>query len=148
MVGVGAREVEGSHGIRVTADLEERDASLEGLEMAVLPGGMPGTLNLEKSPVVRACVEHCARHSRVAAICAAPSVLGHWGLLQGRHAVCFPGFEQELKGALPASGLVCVDGNITTGKGPGAALPFALTLVEELCGPEKAKKIRASLQCQ
>ncbi len=146
-VGVGSKKVKGSHGIEVSADLEEKEVETEGLTLTVLPGGMPGTLNLEKSPIVRACVEYCAKESRVAAICAAPSILGHWGLLKGKHAVCFPGFESELIGALATCGPVCVDGNIITGKGPGVALEFSLKIVEEISGQDTANKLKASMQC-
>ena len=136
-VGVGGKTITGSHGITVTADIE----------MLVLPGGMPGTLNLEKSPIVTACARYCAANGvYLAAICAAPSILGHLGLLEGREAICFPGFEGELKGAKLSEKPVCVDGSIITAKGMGVATQFGLTLAGLIAGQDTADKIRASIQ--
>ncbi len=146
-VGVGAKQVMGAHGITVAADLEEKDVTTDDLVMAVLPGGMPGTLNLEKSPIVRACVEYCFKEAYVAAICAAPSILGHWGMLKGRRAICFPGFESQLEGASISRHRVCTDGKLITAKGPGVALDFALKIVELLSGIEASDKLKESLQC-
>lgn len=76
-VGVGGKIITGSHGITVTADIEEKDVTTDDMELMILPGGMPGTLNLEKSPIVTTCAEYCAKNDiYLAAICAAPSVLG------------------------------------------------------------------------
>ena len=101
-VGVGGKTITGSHGITVTADIEEKDVTTDDMKLMILPGGMPGTLNLEKSPIVTTCAEYCAKNDiYLAAICAAPSVLGHLGLLNGKEAICFPGYEQELTGARP-----------------------------------------------
>ncbi len=145
-VGVGGREITGSHGATVKADLEEKDVVSDGVEMVVLPGGMPGTLNLEKSPIVRAAVEAAAKDGVwVAAICAAPSVLGHLGLLKGRTATCYPGFEQELTGAQVTGVPVEVSENFITGRGAGAAMAFALKLGTVLCGEEKAQKVGAAM---
>ena len=145
-VGVGGLEVTGSHGVTVRADLEEKDVETDEIEMVVLPGGMPGTLNLEKSPIVRAAVEAAAEAGAwVAAICAAPSVLGHYGLLKGREATCFPGFEQELHGAVFTGAPVTVSGNIITGRGAGAAMAFALALAEALKGKEAAQAIGSAM---
>lgn len=146
-VGIGAKQVTGAHGITVAADLEEKDVTTDDLVMAVLPGGMPGTLNLEKSPIVRACVEYCFKEAYVAAICAAPSILGHWGMLKGRRAICFPGFESQLEGASISRHRVCTDGKLITAKGPGVALDFALKIVELLSGIEASDKLKESLQC-
>ena len=146
-VGVGAKQVTGAHGITVAADLEEKDVTTDDLVMAVLPGGLPGTLNLEKSPIVRACVEYCFKEAYVAAICAAPSILGHWGMLKGRRAICFPGFESQLEGASISRHRVCTDGKLITAKGPGVALDFALKIVELLSGIEASDKLKESLQC-
>ena len=122
-VGVGGKTITGSHGITVTADIEEKDVTTDDMELMILPGGMPGTLNLEKSPIVTTCAEYCAKNDiYLAAICAAPSVLGHLGLLNGKEAICFPGFEGELKGATISEKPVCVDGKIVTAKGMGVAV--------------------------
>lgn len=147
-VGVGGKNITGSHGIPVTADIEEAQAETEGLKAVVLPGGMPGTLNLEASPIVRACVEYCVETGGlVAAICAAPSILGHMGLLKGRRAVCFPGFEQELAGAEVGTEPVCAQEGLVTARGAGVAVEFALALIKKFCGNEKAEQIRMSIQC-
>ena len=147
-VGVGSRQVTGSHGITVLADLEEKDVHTDNMHAVVLPGGMPGTLNLEKSPIVKASVTYCIQNALyVCAICAAPSILGHMGLLQGKRATCFPGFEKELAGAQLSEEPAVCDGKIITGKGAGAAIEFALLIVEKMAGRQKAMKIRAALQC-
>lgn len=147
-VGVTGKQVTGSHGVTVTADLEISQVTTDEIEAVVLPGGMPGTLNLEKSPIVRACVEYAYRNGcLVAAICAAPSILGHMGILSGKRAVCFPGFEGELKGAALSEERVCVDGRIVTAKGAGAAVEFGLKLAELLADRETAERLKASMQC-
>ena len=147
-VGVGGRRVTGSHGIEVAADLEENEISLENMDMLVLPGGMPGTKNLEKSPMVRACLNYCAQNDRwIAAICAAPSILGHFGLLKDHKAVCFPGYEDELGARQVLMDPVCVSGKIITARGAGVAVEFALKIVEELFGGEKSLEIRKKIQC-
>ncbi len=145
-VGVSGRRVTGSHGISVEADLEEKDVETDSMEMVILPGGIPGTLNLEKSPIVRAAVEAAAESGAyIAAICAAPSILGHLGLLEGKKATCYPSFASELKGAEYVEEAVVVSGKIITGRGAGAALPFALQLGETLCGKEASEKLAKAI---
>ena len=96
-VGVTGEAVRGSHGIVVAADITAQEMDMAGAEMLVLPGGMPGTLNLEKSEYVQAALEYCYENGiHIAAICAAPTILGHKGYLRGRYAICFPGYEGEL----------------------------------------------------
>ena len=147
-VGVPDRAVRGAHGIIVAADLAAEEAVTDNLEMVILPGGMPGTLNLEHSETVRDMVRFCAENGkRICAICAAPSVLGQMGLLQGKKATCFPGFESELTGAEFAKTAVCRDGNLITANGPGSAIPFAIEIVAELCGREQADALRAGMHC-
>ncbi|MVB11586.1 Protein/nucleic acid deglycase 3 [Caprobacter fermentans] len=147
-VGIGGRRVTGSHGVEVTADLEEGQIDLQSVEMVILPGGMPGTKNLEDSPIVRASIGYCAQNGKkIAAICAAPSILGHMDLLSGHAAVCFPGYEKDLTGAEVKSDPVCVSGNVITARGAGVALPFGLKLVEELFGAQKSEEIREKVQC-
>ena len=143
-----ARHVTSSHGIRVVADLMLEDVDLSTYTVLFLPGGMPGTLNLEKSPIVTTCAEYCAKNDiYLAAICAAPSVLGHLGLLNGKEAICFPGFEGELKGATISEKPVCVDGKIVTAKGMGVAVQFGLTLAGLLTDKDVEKKIHDGIQC-
>ncbi|MFR1307404.1 DJ-1/PfpI family protein, partial [Hominenteromicrobium sp.] len=141
IVGVGGKTITGSHGITVTADIEEKDVTTDDMELMILPGGMPGTLNLEKSPIVTTCAEYCAKNDiYLAAICAAPSVLGHLGLLNGKEAICFPGFEGELKGATISEKPVCVDGKIVTAKGMGVAVQFGLTLAGLMVGKDVERR--------
>lgn len=147
-VGVGSRQIAGAHKITVTADIEDKDIITSNIDAVILPGGMPGTLNLEKSPVVKACINHCADNGLyIAAICAAPSILGHMGLLDGKKAICFPGFEEQLTGADITQAPVVKDEKIITGKGPGAAVEFALELVKSFKDKSLAENIRMSMQC-
>lgn len=149
-VGIGSDTVRSSHGITMLTDITDMQVELdERLEMIVLPGGMPGTLNLEKSPVVQASIDYCTQHDiPVAAICAAPSILGKKGLLEGRKAICFPGFEGFLAGAEVSADSVVTDGIFTTAVGPGAAIDFGLRLVEILVNDKKAAKVAAGMQCR
>lgn len=121
-VGVGSDMIVSSHNIPVKTDTTVDKIVLnDELEMIVLPGGMPGTLNLEASPDVLGAVDYCADNNRyIAAICAAPSIIGHKGLLDGRYATCFPGYEKDLKGAIHSARLVAVDGKFITAKGAGS----------------------------
>ena len=135
------RAVTGSHGITVTADLTAEN-SLSDIEMLVLPGGMPGSTNLYGSKFCDGLVRNAAKSGAyLAAICAAPLVLGRRGLLAGKEAVCFPGFENELVGAHLSDKRVVRDGKIITAIGMGAALEFGLALVEIFCGKETAEKL-------
>lgn len=149
-VGIGSDTVRSSHGITMLADITDMQMVLdERVEMIVLPGGMPGTLNLEKNAAVQAAIDFCVeKNIPVAAICAAPSILGKKGLLKGRKATCFPGFEGFLEGAELSSDSVVTDGNITTGVGPGAAVEFGLKLVEILVDDKKSGLIAAGMQCR
>ena len=132
IVGVTGMAVTGSHGITVQADISIEDITdWSAADMIVLPGGMPGTLNLEKSEYVQKAIDYCVQNNRyIGAICAAPSILGHKGLLKGKKAVCYTGFEAQLEGAEIINAPVAVDGNIITARGAGAAVKFGLALVE------------------
>jgi len=148
VVGVGSSIVKGAHGIGFTTDTCGEGLDFADVELVVLPGGMPGTTNLDASPMVETCLKKAAEKDAViAAICAAPSVLGHKGLLQGKRATCFPGFEEELLGAVHTGAPVEKDGNIITARGAGVALEFALELVALLKGEAVAKALKESLQC-
>lgn len=148
-VGVGDKTVTGARGITVQADITDAEAVTEGLEMVVLPGGAPGYLNLEKSPVVQKFIDYAFEKGEwIGAICAAPSILGHKGLLNGKRAVCFPGFEKELKGALPGTPPVTEDDNIITATGAGVAVEFGLALAAKLKGDARAAQVRGSIQCR
>lgn len=147
-VGIKHDDIRSSHGVPVLCDMTDMQVQLdERLEMIVLPGGMPGTLNLEENPVVQSAISYCAeKNIPIGAICAAPSILGKAGLLKGREAICFPGFEKYLEGAKISDKKVVTDGNITTAAGAGAAIEFGLRLTEILCGKEKAQSVRAAIQ--
>ena len=147
-VGVGEDFVIGSHQITVACEIAEKSLILdEKTEAIVLPGGMPGTLNLEKSETVQNAIDWAIQNEKlVCAICAAPSILGHKGLLNGKSATCFPGFEEELFGADISKDYVVKDDNIITARGMGSAIEFGLQIAEVLTSRENAQKIRASLQ--
>lgn len=141
-VGITGKVVVGSHGIATVADLLPSEVKLEEVSLAVFPGGMPGSLALDESPFsdeVIAALEKSG--GRLAAICAAPLVLGRRGLLEGKRAICYPGFEKELKGAIIGDESVVTDGNVTTAKGMGVALEFSLELVRVILGEEAALRI-------
>ena len=149
-VGVTGKTVRGSHGITVTADLtaDEAKAALGGEtpEMIVLPGGMPGADNLNASDVVDAFIKKCAEDGAyIGAICAAPYVLGVRGVLKGRMATCFPGFDDRLEGAEYYDCDVIRDHNIITGRAMGAATEFALELVAALYGDDAAEEMKGKI---
>ena len=146
-VGVGSKMPVGAHGIAVCADIMEEELDLTTIDGVVLPGGMPGTTILESSAVVQSAVSYAAeRNMLLAAICAAPSILGPGGDLYGKNATCYPGFEAELHGAILGKGVV-VDDNIITASGAGVAVDFALALVRYLVSAETADAIRGGIQC-
>ena len=133
--------VRGAHGIDVVADVMPADAR-EKIDLLILPGGMPGSLNLDASPVADDMLRRALTDGgRIAAICAAPLVLGRRGLLKGKFATCYPGFEKELEGATVLTEPVVTDGLITTARGMGAATIFGAELVKCLHGKEEAKKM-------
>ena len=141
LVSVTGEPVPGSHGVTVTADTDLDGADLSRAEMIVLPGGGPGHKNLGAEPRVERLVREAAdRGLWVAAICAAPTLLGRWGLLEGKQAVCYPGMEEGLAGAKVRA--VVVDGKIITGRAAGSAFDFGLALVEALAGKGAAQQVR------
>ena len=135
--------VHGAHGINVqTEDLFDEVNFVES-DMIVLPGGMPGTTHLNEHAGVRRVVKDFYEEGKyVAAICAAPTVLGNLGILKGKRITCDPTVENQIQGAVITRLPAQVDGNIITGRGAGTAIDFALKLIEVLAGPEKAKEIR------
>ena len=141
------RAVVGAHGITVLADITAEELSVTCDEMLILPGGMPGTTHLDASSVTdRLIGEVLASGGHLAAICAAPLILGKRGLLEGKRATCYPGFEGDLKGALITDAPVVTDGSITTATGAGVAVLFGAALVRLLCGGEKAKALLCSFR--
>lgn len=135
--------VNGTHGIPVQADLMLDQVDFSKVDLMVLPGGLPGATNLDKCAALRdALSQHARQGKAIAAICAAPMVLGHLGILKNRKATCYPGVEHELEGAHCTGNLVEVDGNIITGKGPAAAFEFGYAIVELLKSPEVSLPLR------
>jgi protein deglycase len=146
-VASGAPVVTGSHGIPVVADLRLEALSLAVDDLVVLPGGMPGTRHLQESASLARLLErHRASDGWLGAICAAPSVPGLLGLLRGRRATSFPGYEKDLLGAVLSTEPVVRDGKIVTSRGAGTALAFALALVAALQGDDAAKRISDAMQ--
>lgn len=147
-VGIGGKTVTGAHKIPVVCDITEGETETDGLQMIILPGGMPGTVNLEKSGCVQGFIDYAAEKGLfIGAICAAPLILGHKGLLKGKRATCFPGFEKELSGAEFLDEPVVTDGKITTAFGAGAAFDFGFRLLSELDGnPKNADALRKSMK--
>ena len=138
----GKKKIAGSHGIMVDADLLFEEVEADEAAMYVLPGGMPGTKHLGAHEGLRALLLGTETAGiKVAAICAAPSVLGDLGLLKGHRAVCYPGFEERLLGAEVGTDPVAVSGNITTSRGMGTAIPLALSLVEQLKDKKTADEL-------
>ena len=147
-VGVTGELVTSSHKVTVKADITPDKISLDNIEGVVLPGGMPGTLNLEKADCVINAVKYCYDNDKfVAAICAAPSILGHLGMLKGRKATCFPGFETELEGAEFTAAHTETDGNVITAKGAGCAVEFGHAIVSAALSKKTADSVIEAMQC-
>ena len=143
---IGSKIAVGAHKIPVICDVFASEINPNEVSLLILPGGMPGTLNLDASHFTDDLISAVTKNGgRIAAICAAPLILGKRGLLDGRSATCYPGFEGELKGAEISSLPVVTDGNITTAKGMGVALEFSLELVRLILGEDKANEISKSV---
>lgn len=149
-VGIGGKNVTGSHGITICADCDDSTAVLDSkLEMIYLPGGMPGMLNLDSSEFVEKAIRYCQNNDLyISAMCASPSVLGHKGVLKGKKACCYPGFEKEMLGAEVSYDDVTVDGKIITSRGPATAMKLAVKLTEIMAGAEKSSKVSEGLLCR
>lgn len=144
---MGQTLVTGAHNITISADIHFDDADFDECDMIFLPGGMPGTLNLKNHKGLTEQIRNVESSGRkLAAICAAPSILGEMGLLDGKRAICFPGFEDSLKGAEITNKRVVVDGNIFTSKGMGTALDLGLEIVKHLVSEEKSEELAKSIQ--
>jgi 4-methyl-5(b-hydroxyethyl)-thiazole monophosphate biosynthesis len=144
---MGRLNVTGAHGIEVIADIVFEDADYDGCEMIVLPGGMPGAANLAAHDGLKQKLFSFANEGRrVAALCASPNVvLAPLGILDGRKATGYPGFDDNMGKALITGGDVVKDGNIITSRGPATAMAFALALVEELYGKGERDKLAKDL---
>ena len=147
-VGIGGDMITGSHGITVRADIPDAMYRDSKPDMIILPGGMPGSKNLDESRIVDSALRAAAASGGyLAAICAAPMVLGKRGYLEGKNATCFPGFEEYLKGATiaPSHTRVVTDGKVITAAGMGVALEFGLALVRVLKGNDAAEALRRAV---
>ena len=141
--------VAGAHGIPVKADVMFDEVHAEDAEMILLPGGLPGATNLDAHEgLAKMILDFAKAEKPLAAICAAPLVFGNRGLLEGKKATCYPGFETYLKGAQYTAALVEKDGNFITGKGPGAAMEFAFAIVEKYCGIDKVNELKQGMMIQ
>lgn len=138
--------VHGAHGINVQAEDLFEEVNFADVDVIVLPGGMPGTTNLkEHEGVKRVVLDFAEKGKTLAAICAAPTVLGELGLLKGKRITCYPSVETEIQGAVITKTPVAVDGNIITSRGVGTAIDFALELIAVLMGRERALKVAESI---
>lgn len=148
-VGVTGKQVRGSHNISVSCDITINEATFDNLDGIILPGGMPGTTNLEADETVQKFIDYAVENGKIiGAICAAPMILGHKGLLRGKNAVCYTGFEKELVGAHVLDRPAVRDGNIITGWGAGGAMEFAFAFLEAISDSEElAKKIARNMRC-
>lgn len=148
-VGVTGKTVTSSCGVEVNADIAIDEFVYENADAIILPGGMPGTLNLENNQIVQSVIDKAVNDNiLVCAICAAPSILGHKGLLAGKNAIAFPGFEKDLEGAVISDDYVVADGNFITARGAGVATEFGLKIVEMLTDKETADNIKDTIQCR
>lgn len=146
-VGIGSKTVIGSHGIPVVCDLEEKEVSKNELKGIILPGGMPGTINLENNSIVQEYIDFSYENNLlIAAICAAPSILGHKNLLIGKKATCFPGFEKDLLGANVVNNPVERDENIITAFGAGAAFPFGFEILSYINGQKSSEEMQKQMR--
>ncbi len=141
-----SKTVTGAHQVPIVADSLFDEVDYHGIDAILLPGGMPGAKNLSEHQGLREQILQFNQANKVlGAICAAPLVFGDLGILEGKEAVCYPGFEKELHGARVLKESVCVSGHIITSRGVGTALQFALKLVEELVGKEKADQLAQAM---
>ncbi len=141
--------VTGAHKIQVIADLTIKEAALEDADMIVLPGGMPGAQNLYDNPVLEEALEKRVKNNKwIAAICAAPFIPGKRGYLKGKEAICYPGFEKYLNGAIIKEQNVVISDNFITSKGPGTALHFAFAIVSVLKDQKTASELAKAMQIQ
>ena len=147
-VGVTGEIISSSHNIKVVPDIALSEVILdEKLEAVILPGGLPGATNLEESAEVQKAIDFANVNDKyICAICAAPQILGHKGILKGKEAIAYPGFETELVGAKISDEYVVLDGNIITAKGAGVATEFGLKIVSALVDEDTAEKIGKAIQ--
>ena len=144
----GEQVVESAHGVGIIADVLFEDADFSDADLLMLPGGMPGASNLfEHQGVCEALMQQFEQGKKISAICAAPAVvLAQLGILDGKQATCYPGFEQMLQNATYTADLVTVDGQITTAEGPAAAFPYAYELLSQLVDKQASDQIAEGMR--
>lgn len=144
--GIGSREIEGDHGIKIEADTEIDEVDADELSAVVLPGGMPGAANLRDSGRLLKIIRDINEKGGLcAAVCAAPIVLDAAGILEGKNATSYPGFDDEMPSCNYRKERVVIDGNIITGRGPGVAMEFALTVVEYLLDAKERAQLEDAM---
>jgi len=142
----GKREVTSARGLAVQSDRLFEDMDYSQADVILFPGGQPGSDNLTRHEGLKKLIPEFHRQGKmIAAICAAPMVLANAGILQGKKVTCYPGTESMLKGAICTSNVVEIDGNIITGKAPGAAMKFSLALAEQLFGQSKVNELKKAM---
>lgn len=145
-VAIGDKCVVGGHGISVMADMTIDEVDEDTVDMLILPGGLEGTANLDRCAKIHSLITYAYNNNKfIAAICAAPRILGYDGILCGKRATCYPDMEKYLIGATKTGEGVVRDGNVITANGMGSSLAFALALLEALTDGENAKKIAKSI---
>ena len=138
--------VTSAHNVPIGADALFSEIDFSDAQLLVLPGGLPGSVNLKDfKPLQELLLKHNGEGKLIAAICAAPMALGNIGLLNGKRATCYPGCQDTMTGAEYTAELCTVDGNIITGEGPAAVFPFAYKLVEILVGEDTANALRQGM---
>lgn len=141
--------VAGAHNMKTVCDCLIEDVDCADAEALILPGGMPGVTNLYANETVLNAVRYCSENDLfVCAICAAPMILGKLGILSGKKATCFPGFEKDLEGATVTGKHVTIDGKVITAKGAGCALEFGFAIVAQVKGQKASDNVAVSMQCR
>ena len=144
--GIGSKEIKGDHDIKVETDIEIEEVDARDLSAVVLPGGMPGAANLRDSAKLLEIIKEVYEQEKLcAAVCAAPIVLDAAGILAGKNATSYPGFDKEMPSCNYREERVVVDGNIITGRGPGVAMEFAMTIVEYLLDAEARGQLEEAM---
>ena len=142
----GTKDAVLSHGVKIECDTTIEQCTLDDADMLLLPGGLPGATNLNEHEGVRnAMLKQYQSGKKVGAICAAPLVLGSLGILQGKKATCYPGFEDQMTGAEYTAEVFTIDGNIITGCGPAATLPYSYAILEMLGYAQEAAALKEGM---
>ncbi|RAK08465.1 4-methyl-5(b-hydroxyethyl)-thiazole monophosphate biosynthesis [Halanaerobium saccharolyticum] len=144
--GIGSNEIEGDHGIKIETDTEISKVDAAELKAVVLPGGMPGAANLRESEELLKLIKEVYEEDKLcAAVCAGPIVLEAAGVLKGKNATSYPGFDDQMPSCNYREERVVIDENIITSRGPGVAMEFAMTIVEYLIDAEKRSELEEAM---